>query len=312
MKRILITGISGFVGANLSKHLKASGCDIAALNRRNIASAGHTTNFTWEDLSRIEDENFEVVIHLAGKAHDLKKNANPDEYYQVNFELTKKLYDAFLKSDAKKFIFISSVKAVADVVDGVLTEETVPNPQTDYGKSKLMAEAYIQNQPLPDGKSYYILRPCMIHGLGNKGNLNLLYKFVQKGVPYPLAAFENKRSFLSVENLCLVIANLLEKDIPSGVYQVADDEALSTNEVVGVLAASLGKEARLWRISSSFIKGLASIGDIFKLPLNSERLKKLTENYVVSNEKIKLALGVDFVLTSREGLKQTADSFSKM
>ena len=295
---VLITGSAGFVGRNLIdylSHVNELGVKILDLRR-----------IDW----KIVDEN--AVIHLAGKAHDLRKASNPDEYYQVNFELTKKLYDAFLVSEAKKFIFISSVKAAADSVFDVLLESAIPNPQTHYGRSKLMAEEYIQNQPLPAGKSYYILRPCMIHGPGNKGNLNLLYKFVQKGIPYPLAAFENKRSFLSVKNLCFVIKNMLEKEIPSGVYNVADDEALSTNEVVSILAKSIDKKPKLWAVPSKWIQFGAKIGDKIKLPLNTERLNKLTENYVVSNAKVKNALGEDLPLSAQDGLKITAFSFRKL
>lgn len=293
---IVITGSSGFVGQNLLRYL--ADFNIVQLNREQLKSP------TIEQLG-----NCEAIIHLAGKAHDLKKISNPDKYYQVNYELTKKLYDAFLKSDAKKFIFVSSVKAAADSVEDVLTEDHQPNPKTDYGKSKLMAEQYVQSQILPAGKSFYILRPCMIHGPGNKGNLNLLYKFVRKGIPYPLAAFENKRSFLSVENLCFVIEQLLKKDIKSDVYNVTDDKALSTSEVVEILANSSNKKAKLWRISSGIIKSFASIGDMLRLPLNSERLQKLTESYVVSNAKIKAALGVELPITTVEGLTMTAKSF---
>ncbi len=85
-----------------------------------------------------------------------------------------------MQSKAKKFIFFSTVKAVADSVEGILNEETTPNPKTAYGKSKLAAEQYINRQPIPDDKLVYILRPCMIHGPGNKGNLNLLYSIVKK------------------------------------------------------------------------------------------------------------------------------------
>jgi nucleoside-diphosphate-sugar epimerase len=296
--QINITGSSGFVGQNLLSYLKNN--EVVTLSRDQL------NNPTVEQLN-----NCHAIIHLAGKAHDLKKISNPEEYYEVNYELTKKLYNAFLKSDVKKFIFISSVKAAADSVDGTLTEEYQPNPNTDYGKSKLMAEQYIQGQKLPEGKSYCILRPCMIHGPGNKGNLNLLYKFVQKGIPYPLAAFTNKRSFLSVENLCFVIQQLLEKEIPSGIYQVSDDEALSTEEVVKILAEVSKSKARVWRLPKSLVSGLAKIGDLLHLPLNSERLKKLTESYVVSNNKLKAALDIELPRSTREGLLKTGESFNQ-
>lgn len=293
---IIITGSSGFVGQNLLNYLKDF--FIHKIDRQQLS------NPTIQQFN-----NSEAIIHLAGKAHDLKKTSNPEEYYQVNYELTKTLYDAFLKSEAKKFIFVSSVKASADSVTDILTEDQQPNPKTDYGKSKLMAEQYIQAQELPEGKSYFILRPCMIHGPGNKGNLNLLYKFVQKGIPYPLAAFENKRSFLSVENLCFVIKQLIEKEIPSGIYNVADDEALSTNKVVQILAQSSNKKAKLWKVPSGLIKGMAKIGDLLRLSINSERLQKLTESYVVSNAKIKAALKESLPLSTTEGLQITAKSF---
>lgn len=299
--RVLITGSSGFVGKNLIQYLKKD-YEYNLLNRDQL-----------QVITPSSIHQNETIIHLAGKAHDLKKVSNPNEYYQVNFQLTKNLYDAFLKSAAKKFIFISSVKAAADEVRGILTEDVIPNPQTHYGKSKLMAEQYIQSQPLPEGKSYYILRPCMIHGPGNKGNLNLLYQVVKKRIPYPLAGFQNKRSFLSVENLCFIIQALINRnDIESGIYQVADDEALSTNDVVSILAASLNKKPQLWNISPKIITFFAKVGDMLHLPLTTERLSKLTESYVVSNAKIKASINKKLPLNAKEGLQRTAASFSKV
>lgn len=296
---IQITGANGFVGKNLNTYLKK--LDIK------------TSEITRSDLENINKDLLNGVsslVHLAGKAHDLKQTSDPGAYYEANFELTKKLYDVFLTSDATKFIFISSVKAVADSVFNELTEDVKPDPQTHYGKSKLMAEKYIQSHTLPRGKKIYILRPCMIHGPGNKGNLNLLYQFVKRGTPYPLAAFKNKRSFLSVENLCFIIKEIIEKEIPSGIYNVADDIPLSTADVIRLFAESLGKKARLWNVPVNLINIAASIGDKFGLPLNSERLQKLTENYLVSNRKIQMELHEGLPLTSTEGILRTADSFN--
>jgi nucleoside-diphosphate-sugar epimerase len=298
---ILVTGITGFVGRNVSIYFSTNSFNIDSINSRNI-------NISQNGLAK----DLNSIIHLAGKAHDLKNSSNPDEYYQVNTELTKKVFDAFLCSDAKVFITLSSVKAVADIVQGELTEETIPNPITDYGKSKLLAEQYIFSKELPEGKRVYVLRPCMIHGPGNKGNLNLLYKLVSKGIPWPLGAFENNRSFCSIDNLMFIFKELIEReDIPSGIYNVADDVPLSTNELIGLIAQSQHRKVKVWKISSSLIEKIARIGDKFRLPLNSERLQKLTSSYVVSNAKIKEAIGKPLPVSSRDGLMKTFKSFQK-
>jgi nucleoside-diphosphate-sugar epimerase len=246
---------------------------------------------------------------LAGKAHDTNNVDRPGDYYEVNTELTKKVFDAFLQSTARVFIILSSVKAAADVVDGVLTEEVNPNPTTHYGKSKLLAEQYILAQPIPKGKRIYIIRPCMIHGPGNKGNLNLLYSVVKKKLPWPLAAFNNQRSFCSIDNLCFVIQELLVRDdIHSGIYNVADSETISTNDLIRQIAISLSKNVRFLSISPYLIRQLASIGNVFHLPLNSERLTKLTESYIVSNQKLMNAIGKPMPLSLIEGLQKTLNS----
>ena len=290
---IYLTGSSGFVGKSFLDYYKCG-------NVR-VFSRGQEFRFG----------KAEVIIHLAGKAHDLKKTSESHEYYEVNTELTIKVFDAFLKSDAKVFISLSSVKAAADEVESELTEQHQPNPVTHYGKSKLLAEQYIFSKEISEGKRVYILRPCMIHGPGNKGNLNLLYRLVSKDMPWPLGAFENKRSFCSIDNLMFIFKELIERDdIPSGIYNVSDDEPLSTNELVGLIAQSQNRNPKLWDISKKFIEGVAAIGDKLHLPLNTERLHKLTSSYVVSNVKIKAAIGKPLPVSSREGLLKTFKSFN--
>ncbi|WP_291142777.1 NAD-dependent epimerase/dehydratase family protein [Flavobacterium sp. UBA7680] len=294
--KITITGASGFLGINLQSYFKESYL-IHPISLR------YTPN---QDIKIDTD----AIIHLAGKAHDLKKVSKPSDYYEANFELTKQLFDSFLNSNASVFIFLSSVKAVADKTDDILTENIVANPATHYGISKRQAEEYILSKELPAEKRVYILRPCMIHGPGNKGNLNLLYSLVSKGYPWPLGSFDNQRSFLSIENLCFIIDELLKnKYIPVGVYQVADDNSLSTNELIQMIGTSLGKKSRILKISPWGIKKTAKIGDYLFLPLNSERLQKLTESYVVSNSKIKEALKKDLPVSIKEGLVKTLKSF---
>ena len=335
---ILITGIHGFVGSNLVAALKAQhtiyGLDIVSPQK-----SGVEQTFGWNELEKIPP--VDAVIHLAGKAHDTQNTAAEQEYFDINLGLTRRIFEFILQSGATKFIFFSSVKAVADTVPGeYLTEEKTPTPGTPYGRSKLAAENYLlennaqpatpsdqvnragsNKQPAtsnpvrpghPGGQrnSLFILRPCMIHGPGNKGNLNLLYRMVSKGIPWPLGAFENKRSFTTIDNLSFVISQIIEKEIEPGIYNMADDVPLSTNRLIELIAESKGKKAQIWNLSPKLITLAARAGDRLGLPLNSERLKKLTESYVVSNQKLKKALDIkNMPVSAEEGMKKTLESF---
>ena len=264
---------------------------------------------------------FDAIIHLAGKAHDTKNQSVAQAYFDINTGLTQRIFDFFLESTAKKFIFFSSVKAVADsVVGDALREDVIPTPIGPYGESKIAAENYIldklknKNEKLKlhdDKKQVYILRPCMIHGPGNKGNLNLLYNVVKKGIPWPLGDFENKRSFTSIDNLCYVVEGLLTKNVASGIYHMGDDEPLSTNELIVLMCEAMGKTPHIWKMNRKMMEGCAGLGTLLHLPLNTERLRKLTENYVVSNEKIKAALGIEQMpVRAADGIMKTIKSFS--
>jgi nucleoside-diphosphate-sugar epimerase len=291
---IFLTGSSGFVGKNIVSY---------------FGNQLHINNYKKGSLINIHED---IVIHLAGKAHDLKNTANIEEYYVVNTELTKHVFDNFLDSEAKVFITLSSVKAVADELDIELTEDHLPNPITHYGKSKLFAEQYIFNKGSFEAKRVYILRPCMIHGPGNKGNLNLLFNIVNKRIPWLLGAYRNKRSFCSIDNLCFVIKELIENEnIPSGIYNIADDEPISTNEIIDLISESTDRKSIILNIPKFLISSIAKFGDLLKLPLNTERLAKLTETYIVNNNKIKTAIGKQLPISSKDGLLKTFKSFSQ-
>ena len=314
--KILITGIHGFVGSNLVASLKDD-CEIYGVDIVAPVKDGVVQTYSWEELDTNHFPSVDAIIHLAGKAHDTKNKSAADSYFKINTDLTKNIFDYFTAhAEIKKFIFFSSVKAAVDKVPGdILTEDMVPCPVGPYGESKVLAENYILNRLADTPTSYHgretvILRPCMIHGAGNKGNLNLLYNFVKKGIPWPLGAFENRRSFTSIDNLSFVIKSVLTKKLESGIYNMADDEALSTNELIGVMCRAMGKKAHIWRVSKGLILFCARVGNLLHLPLNSFRLDKLTENYVVSNVKIKKALGIEQMpVRASDGLTSTIRSF---
>lgn len=335
---ILITGIHGFVGSNLVKalapHHTIYGLDIVQPEKEGV-----TKTFSWDELSSYDndDENdnhpfksIDAVIHLAGKAHDTRNKSAAEVYFKVNTGLTKSIFDWYeAQPRARKFIFFSTAKAAAECVPEVLYEDVTPTPKGPYGESKIQAEDYIldflkgqgvsresmasrvSGKDCPaNGKEVYIFRPCMIHGPGNKGNLNLLYGVVKKGIPWPLGAYENRRTFTSVGNVCFAVSGVLGGDVPSGIYNLGDDDALSTNELIGVICEALGKKARIWRIPQALMNAVATLGGWLHLPLNPLRMQKLTENYVSSNAKIKQALGIEkFPVDARSGLIETIKCF---
>lgn len=339
--RILITGANGFVGSHVSTHLSGLGMTCVALDLPNVEPHGcYAERYTWDELNTLDPRSFDGVIHLAGKAHDTRNTSHAESYFRINVGLTRTICTFFFHEQeqrAKKFIFFSSVKACADTVQGILTEEQVPDPKTPYGQSKLEAEkevltferAHMLTCATPDmpcadpGKGgadfrtlerqnfrTYILRPAMIHGPGNKGNLNLLYQIAKLGFPWPLGSFTNQRSFASISNVAAVVEALLTRNVAGGIYNVADDAALSTNELIALMAEVRGKKPQIWRIPEKLIRCGARVGDHLHLPLNSERLKKLTESYVVSNAKLKKALGwAQFPMAAQDGLKITLRSF---
>lgn len=306
---VLISGAYGFVGSNLCRFLTQKGWHCTALDVMQ-GDAPYSSSYQWNSVEKIPWESFDAVVHLAGKAHDTKNRSQASAYFEINCGLTEKIFTA-CAGRTKRFLFFSSVKACADRVDGVLTEEMPCDPKTPYGQSKWQAEQWI-NQADAKGMERVILRPAMIHGPGNKGNLNLLWNVARRGIPWPLGAFENRRSMTSIQNVCAIVEAFASGKGASGVYQIADDEAVSVNQLVTWMADAAGKPRRIWRVPCGLMRGVARCGDWLHLPLNRERLQKLTESYVVSNEKCKKTLGWNQMpITAQAGMEMTLRSFEK-
>ncbi|WP_300672952.1 NAD-dependent epimerase/dehydratase family protein [Soonwooa sp.] len=299
MTKIAILGASGFVGQNLSFFLSKI-YDVNPVSLRNE---------DWKVLTK--DSN--VVINLVGKAHDHKGVATEVDYYFANLDLAKDVFTEFMRSDAKLFIHVSSLAATEEFESNIpLDESQKPNPQSFYGKSKRAAEEWLLDQDLLQCKKLIILRPPMIHGPGDKGNLGLLYKLISKGIPYPLASFDNRRSFISIDNFTFFIKEIIEKQnlIESGIYHISDDESISTKQIIEIIKKVENKNVINLSLPKSVVKALAKVGDVLPLPLNTKRLKKMTSNLLVSNKEIKSALGIEKLpLSSEEGLEITIKSF---
>lgn len=302
---IWITGATGFVGLHLTSYLSSKRIAWRPIDLRD----GH-----WRDQVVLGEGD--AVIHLAGKAHDHKGIATEEEFFQVNVDLTKSVFTHFLQSKASSFLAISSIAAVSEFGSAeVLTEQSEPHPSSAYGRSKRAAEIYLEEHiATAPQKKIFILRPSMIHGPGDKGNLTLLYNIVAKGIPFPLGAFRNERSFLSVDNLSFLLERIVvhAANMPSGIYHLADDQAIATNEIVRLIGEVNKKKVKIWLVPKFFIRALAALGNILPLPLNTRRLNKMTGNLRLSNQKIKDALKLESLpVDAWSGLRKTIQSFSK-
>lgn len=313
--KILVTGAYGFVGTNLCRHLveKGNEChalDVPAARRSDLPYAAF---HVWDELDKLPD--FDAVVHLAGKAHDLKKVSSARSYYDVNVGLMQKIFRA-VQGKVGRFIYFSSSKAADAEKMGECSNErfdellkTHPDV-TPYALSKYLAERYLLSfKPETLNFKPIILRPAMIHGPGNKGNLNLLWGIARRGFPWPLAAFENRRSFTAIGNVCAAVAELCARG-EGGVYPIADDEMVSTNRLIELMAETCGRKAHLWRLPKGLMRLAARVGDFLPLPLNTERLGKLTEDSFVDNSLLKKALGWDWMpIRAEDGFRTTLETF---
>ncbi|WET70843.1 NAD-dependent epimerase/dehydratase family protein [Sphingobacterium sp.] len=296
MKVLILGGSNGFIGSHLSKNLKVPfQCEFVSMR-----------NLSWMKNNISAD----CMINLVGKAHDFTGKATKNDFFYANFELAKKAFDLFIASPAKLFIHISSLAAIEEVESAKsLSENASYNSVSPYGRSKQAAEEWLLSQELPPDKKLIILRPPMVHGPGDKGNLKQLFSIVSKGIPYPLVRFKNKRSFLSIDNFCFYIEQILlqNKKLSSGIYHLSDDETLSSNEIVKIMKQETGLKVPCFPLPKRIISFLSKLGDHTRaFPLNTWRLKKLTSNLVVSNKKIKVALAIERLpKTAKEGLRDT-------
>lgn len=307
--KILITGAYGFVGTNLSRYLVSKGHECVALDmpKARRDDVPYKVFHSWDELDSIDWAGIDAVVHLAGKAHDLKNVSDPQSYFDINVGLTEKIFAWYAKKvevegggGRRTFVYFSSSKASPD--------------GNAYGRSKYAAEEYLKNATHPSSTStsnlnLCILRPAMIHGPGNKGNLNLLWGIARRGFPWPLAAFENRRSFTSIGNICASVEALCERG-ENGVYPIADDEMLSTNHLIELMAEVCGRKPHLWSLPKRLMRFAAKVGDVLHLPLNTERLGKLTEDSFVDNTALKKHLGWnEMPIRAEDGMRETLKSF---
>jgi len=312
LKKIVITGAAGFVGKKLIEELlNHNYLVIALINRKDIEIKGNPNLVTYNLHDALNEGSTilgatHALIHLAAKTHSSINSSKKNylEFKKVNLDLTTKLINKAIEKNVDKIIFLSSVKAMGEEsLSGALTETHTPSPQDNYGKTKLLAEEKIRELCSKNGANHIILRSPLIYGPNSKGNLRLLEKLINYGIPLPIKNIDNGRSFIFIENLVdAIITSIKNKNNISGTYLISDNEVISTPNLIRKIAEIKGRKHRLVNFPLKYLR-------YFMILLRQKKkFDSISANLIVSNSKYRKDFNWNPPFTSNLGLKK---SFTK-
>lgn len=275
--KIAVTGATGFIGKALCPYLTDTlGAGIIAINRNDLSASN-------DQLATIL-QGADCLVHLAARAHT--NNATPADFERDNQQLCQRIANIALAANISRVIYLSSIKVNGESTKGraPFTAEDSPSPEDDYGKSKLACEEIFRTAFAHTGTQLVIIRPPLVYGCNNKGNLAALQRLIQRGIPLPFANIRNKRDLVSMENLCSLISLCCTSTEAAGhIFLVSDDLNRSTAAIVDLLAQQLQIPARLFSAPALVFELLAII--------KPDAIARLTGDLQVDIRKTKSLLG---------------------
>lgn len=305
MNKVLVTGATGFIGISLIKHLMKLNLKIRVLLRnKNKSTFPDSIEIFEGDLTEPKSlinscNDIDAVFHLGGYAHAWAEDNIHfvQKHYAINFEGTQNLAREASKAGIKKFIFFSSVKAVADS-EKMIDEAWEGMPNSPYGIAKREAEKLVLSLKDSFDMHICILRLPIVYGPAWKGNLSAMLRAVNRGTFPPLPKLNNQRSMVSVEDVCqAAILAATHANANGKIYFVTDGKKYSTTDIYNEMREGLGKPVQKWGIPLFFFKALAFVGDIGyalfnkRMPFNSEMLKKIVGSACYNSSRIESELG---------------------
>jgi nucleoside-diphosphate-sugar epimerase len=321
MKTILVTGATGFIGCHLLPVLHQQGWQTTAAVRDDFRQplsipiktikVGEIDDMTdWQEALL----GIDTVIHLAGRAHILHETiSNPEAaFIKVNTKGTINLVKQSLKAGVKHFIFVSSIHAMAAESDNILNENSPCHPDSPYGRSKLQAEQALINLAKDSNMTWTIIRPTLVYGPGNPGNMDRLMKLIKRGLPLPFGAIKNRRSFVFVGNLVAAIITCLDHpNAANQIFLISDNQAVSTPQLIRLIAQQIQQPCQLLPVPTTLLRFLGYLGDTIEsitgknLPFNSYNIDRLLGSLAVDSSYIQKTLDWQPPFTLEQGLAQT-------
>lgn len=261
----IVTGATGFIGSRLIIALARHGYRVAAVTRKDTASISNAaaTWHTLEELSQAISRPNSVLFHLAGRAHVFREEAeNPGaEFRAANVDLTIKVAERAARLGVTRFVFLSSIAVLGNKTpSSAYSEQAIAAPETDYGRSKLMAEEALVRIGHATGMEIVIVRPPMVYGFGAKGNYARLMSLLKLGLPLPFGAIDNKRSFIGAGNLTDFLIRCAEhNNAANQTFVISDDQDVSTTDFLRMSAEALGVRPLLIPIPKNLLRYFARI-----------------------------------------------------
>jgi UDP-glucose 4-epimerase len=304
MTRVLVTGASGFIGRTLCATLTSSGYVVRAALRAGSESVtaaervavGDIVTADWTEALR----GVQCVVHAAARAHRADARSNADLYLQTNAHATMRLARDAVRAGVERFVYLSSVKVNGEGRPQPYQAADEPCPEDRYGVSKWLGEqhAFAAADGSPTGVS--VVRSPLVFGPGVRANFLRLMRWVEKGRPLPLAAIDNRRSLVSVWNLCdLLRCVLMHPAAPGQVWMVSDGEDLSTPELIRRIATAMNRRPRLFRVPTGVLRTVgALIG-------RSAEIARLCDSLTVDIAPTRVRLGWSAPLATSEAIART-------
>ncbi|MFD1557824.1 NAD-dependent epimerase/dehydratase family protein [Paraburkholderia silviterrae] len=311
MGQVVVTGANGFVGRELCRQLLARGHRVIALVRTPGSAVAGTDEwvFAGKDYAGIgaawpRELQPDCIVHLAARVHILRDDAlDPDAaFHATNVEGTIRLARAARERGVGRFVYASSIKAIAEMDNGrPLREDDAPMPQDAYGRSKLAAEAALKQFGAQSGLDVVSVRPPLVYGPQVRANFLRMMDAVRRGMPLPLGAVQARRSLVYVGNLAdALVQCAFDPRAANQTFHVADDVAPSVPELLEQIGVALGRPARLLPIPPAALRALA------RLARRPALVDRLTCDLRVDSSRVRSTLGWQPGISLADGLRETA------
>lgn len=305
---ILVTGASGFIGRAVCAHFVEQGIPVVGAIRRPVGNALSGVEYRLVgDLAPDTDwapvlDGIDTVVHCAARVHMMRESQNAAQLYDdVNMGGTLRLGEDAARTGARRFIFLSSIKVNGERTSQCFSEADSPAPLDSYAKSKLEAERGLFALMRSSRLEVVVVRPPLVYGPGVQANFLQLLRVIDRGLPLPLAAIRNKRSFVYVENLASAIYACAVRPAAAGeVFMVGDGADLSTPELITALANALGRRSRLINVPVPLLRIFAGLLG------RSAALSRLTDSLCINTDKIRKVLEWSPPFSLAEGFARTA------